>query len=92
MYLWKLIKIYNLKVLSLNKDLKMQSTKLKYFPCRKGNDHEGEVLNYICIEENCKEKGLICSICKLKHASHQTMPLKMLLQGLKDYKEKPLET
>ena len=60
--------------------------KLRYFPCKKGGDHDGEVLNYICLEQKCKNKGLICSMCKLNHKDHTTMPLKMLLQGLKEYK------
>lgn len=38
--------------------------RIKYFTCNKGKDHEGEVLNIVCIKKDCDKHGLICSMCK----------------------------
>ena len=60
--------------------------KLKYFHCRKAGLHDGEVLNYVCIEKGCQEKGLICSVCKNDHSDHHVLPLKYFLNKLKQHK------
>lgn len=49
----------------------IKGKKIQYFNCDKGNLHEGEALNYICIDEKCKNKGLMCSIClNEEHEKH----------------------
>lgn len=56
--------------------------RIKYFTCNQGKDHDGEVLNYVCIKKDCDKHGLLCSICKVDHANHPTLPLKLLLSKL----------
>lgn len=60
--------------------------RIKYFNCPKGKDHEGEVLNYVCIKKDCEKRGLLCSMCKIDHPNHTTIPLKMLLSKLQTHK------
>lgn len=60
--------------------------RIKYFSCGKGKDHEGEVLNYVCVKKDCDKRGLLCSMCKADHQEHTTIPLKLLLSKL--YKHK----
>ncbi len=46
----------------------IKKRKLNYLNCNFGELHEGEQLNYVCIENKCKEIGLICPVCKtIKH-------------------------
>ena len=66
--------------------------RIKYFTCSKGKDHEGEVLNYVCVKKDCTKRGLLCSMCKIDHVNHTTIPLKILLSKLQNHKEKPLES
>lgn len=60
--------------------------RIKYFTCTRGKDHEGEVLNYVCIKKDCDKRGLLCSICKTDHTNHLTLPLKVLLGKLQKHK------
>lgn len=60
--------------------------RLKYFTCAEGGQHEGEVMNLVCINKRCPKPGLLCSICKADHPSHTVLPLKSLLAELKDHR------
>lgn len=66
--------------------------RMKYFPCLRGGDHEGELLNYVCVKRDCPNRGLLCSICKLEHQGHSIVSLKGLLTNLRTHTEKPLES
>jgi len=63
-----------------------KAIRIKYFTCNKGQDHEGEVLNIVCIKKDCEKHGLICSMCKAEHENHTTIPLKILLSKLQNHK------
>ena len=57
--------------------------KINYLECIEGKSHEGEKLNFVCIDLKCKENGLICSVCRSEtHKNHKVMPLKMFLSDL----------
>ena len=58
----------------------LKQCKLRYLECQKGKLHDGEQLNFICVDSICKDSGLICSICRMEaHAKHKVFPLKMFL-------------
>ena len=58
--------------------------KIKYMECNQDKSHEGENLNFVCLNEGCRENSLICSMCRNdKHQKHHTKPLKFYLQELK---------
>ena len=60
-------------------DLLLQC-KLPYLECSKGSMHDGEQLNFICVDPVCRDSGLICSICRMEaHVKHNVFPLKMFL-------------
>ena len=61
--------------------------KIKYTECTRDKLHEGELLNFVCLHEECRDDSLICSMCRNgKHKSHPTHPLKFYLEQLKkDY-------
>ncbi len=60
--------------------------RIKYFTCTKDKEHEGEVLNYVCVKKDCEKRGLLCSMCKIDHPNHTTIPLKILLAKLQNHK------
>lgn len=37
---------------------------INYLNCTLGDMHEGEQLNFVCLDSNCKEIGLICPVCR----------------------------
>ena len=40
-------------------------------------------MNFICIDSNCKKKGLICSVCQnSSHSGHQALHLKIFLSEI----------
>lgn len=44
------------------------------------DDHTTEPLSRVCIDDKCKNKTLICSLCEqLNHKGHKTVPLKTIL-------------
>lgn len=58
----------------------IKKAKVKYFKCKQGGLHDGEIMNFICIDPNCKNKGLICPVCQsTDHEGHQSMHLKIFL-------------
>ncbi|KAL4436299.1 hypothetical protein ABPG74_015890 [Tetrahymena malaccensis] len=58
----------------------IKQSKLRYLECPKGHLHDGEQLNFICVDPVCKDSGLICSICRIEiHQKHKVMPLKIFL-------------
>ncbi len=67
-----------------------KSKKLNYFSCNKGGLHEGEHLNYICLNKECTERGLVCSICRnTDHIKHEdnVCSLKLFLNSLETHAE-----
>jgi hypothetical protein len=58
----------------------IKKLRVRYLKCSKGDMHEGEVLNFICIDPACRNKGLICPVCQnTTHDQHQTLHLKLFL-------------
>jgi hypothetical protein len=58
----------------------IKKLRVRYLKCGKGDLHEGEVLNFICIDPACRNKGLICPVCQnTTHEHHQTLHLKLFL-------------
>ena len=56
--------------------------KIKYPKCNKKKEHAQEMLNLICLSQNCRNKGLFCSMCKSSEhsgAGHSVVPFKMFL-------------
>jgi hypothetical protein len=46
-------------------------------------DHEGEKVNLICLNRDCTDSPLICSLCASQnHKGHQFKPLKIYLDEL----------
>ena len=41
----------------------IKKARVRYLKCQEGGLHEGEVLNFICIDPQCRQKGLICPVC-----------------------------
>ncbi|CAK75657.1 unnamed protein product (macronuclear) [Paramecium tetraurelia] len=65
----------------MSEDIK--SRVMNYFNCPLGDIHEGEQLNFVCLEANCKEMGLICPVCRTqKHSKHKVIPLKIFLADI----------
>lgn len=61
----------------------IKKTKVKYLKCKQGADHQGEVLNFICIDPSCNKKGLICPVCQTSyHNGHQVLHLKIFLSEI----------
>lgn len=61
----------------------IKKVKVKYLKCKKGDMHDGEILNFICIDTACKAKGLICPVCQSTlHEGHQTLHLKVFLNEI----------
>lgn len=61
----------------------IQGKKITYLNCDKGDLHEGEALNYICLDNKCTDKGIMCSIClNQNHSKHNHMPLKIFLSQI----------
>ncbi|KRX02414.1 hypothetical protein PPERSA_10031 [Pseudocohnilembus persalinus] len=60
---------------------KQQNTNFGYKLCNQGGLHQGECLNYVCVEPVCYKNGLICPVCRYEnHLSHKVLPLKQFLQ------------
>jgi hypothetical protein len=56
---------------------------VRYADCRKGGFHEGEPMNYVCLEEGCQDACLICNFCQEEsHKGHQTKTLKRFLNNI----------
>ncbi|CAK66025.1 unnamed protein product (macronuclear) [Paramecium tetraurelia] len=65
----------------MSEDIKTRA--LNYLNCPLGDMHEGEQLNFVCIDSTCKEMGLICPVCRSqKHAKHKVIPLKIFLADI----------
>ncbi|EGR28180.1 hypothetical protein IMG5_181090 [Ichthyophthirius multifiliis] len=51
--------------------------------CQNGKLHQGECLNFICYDPECKNNGILCSICRIEsHQNHKTIPLKLFLSDI----------
>ncbi|CAD8056824.1 unnamed protein product [Paramecium primaurelia] len=65
----------------MSEDIK--SRVMNYLNCPYGDMHEGEQLNFVCLETTCKEMGLICPVCRTqKHSKHKVIPLKIFLADI----------
>lgn len=43
--------------------------------------HDKNPMNIVCVDENCKRKGLICQLCQhYDHKQHAALPLKIFLE------------
>jgi DNA repair exonuclease SbcCD ATPase subunit len=61
----------------------IKKLRVRYLKCSKGDLHEGEVLNFICIDPACRNKGLICPVCQnTTHDGHHTLHLKLFLSEI----------
>ena len=61
----------------------IKKLRVRYLKCSKGDLHEGEVLNFICVDPACRTKGLICPVCQsTTHQGHQTLHLKLFLSEI----------
>jgi hypothetical protein len=61
----------------------IKKLRVRYLRCTKGDLHEGEVLNFICIDPACRAKGLICPVCQnTTHEGHKTLHLKLFLSEI----------
>lgn len=64
---------------------------LQYHSCPLGDLHEGEQLNLVCLDPQCKETGLICPICRTqKHQKHKVTPLKFFLSDISGIESNPI--
>jgi hypothetical protein len=55
---------------------------IKYMECGEG-EHEGEKVNLICLNRECADSPLICSLCAShRHKGHAFKPLKIHLDEL----------
>ncbi|KRW99195.1 hypothetical protein PPERSA_07438 [Pseudocohnilembus persalinus] len=73
-----------------------QNQTIKYPVCPKQGFHEGEPLNHLCLNNQCKSDNIICSFCiEERHKQHQTMPLKVFFhqtnQKIKESKKQQQE-
>ena len=47
--------------------------------------HQGELLTHVCMEENCKNNFLNCSVCiEEYHYKHNHMLIKSLISSIND--------
>lgn len=61
----------------------IKKSKINYFSCDCKGLHEGEKLVLVCIQPDCKNKGLICPVCKEEnHKDHEAVHLKVFLGEL----------
>jgi hypothetical protein len=51
---------------------------IKYIGCAQ-EGHQGEKVNLICLNSECHEHSLICSLCTPKHRGHAYKPIKVYL-------------
>jgi hypothetical protein len=57
-----------------------KKVRIRYLKCPRGDLHQGEVLNFICVDPLCSSKGLICPVCQsTTHQGHHTLHLKIFL-------------
>ncbi len=77
---------------SLNSSTAFSTTtiKQKYPKCEIKKQHNKDLLNLVCLTSTCKNKGVICSVCKSEsHLKHNVIPIKTFLSQVKDsYKVK----
>lgn len=66
--------------------------RIKYIECSV-KEHQGEKANIVCLEDSCKDKSIICSLCTSEgHLNHQTIPIKFHIDAQhKKYKQFPLD-
>ncbi|KRX02676.1 Phox homologous domain [Pseudocohnilembus persalinus] len=58
---------------------------INYYQCKKDFLHNRENLDYICIDQKCQQKGLVCCMCiDENHQQHQTLSLKSFLSTIYD--------
>lgn len=58
--------------------------KINYKSCTQDTQHQGEKMNFVCLNEECSMQSLICSFCREeKHKGHITKPLKFYIEDLK---------
>jgi hypothetical protein len=53
--------------------------------CAKGGLHNNELINQVCLEKGCVDRGefLLCMVCaEQEHAQHNHIPAKVLLQEI----------
>lgn len=48
----------------LNSSIKKSS--FKYVHCGLGGLHSGEVMNMVCVDSTCTQRGMICPICRME--------------------------
>lgn len=47
-------------------------------------DHGGEVCSYVCYEEECSNRGMVCVLCLYEsHHHHAVKPIKDILGQMK---------
>lgn len=58
--------------------------KINYKTCTQDSQHDGEKMNFVCLNQDCSLQSLICSICREEqHKGHITRPLKFYIEDLK---------
>ena len=68
--------------MSITSDIKKYS--LKYVHCPHNGLHTGEVMNMVCVDSACSNRGLICPICRMEnHETHQILPIKTFLEQIR---------
>lgn len=61
----------------------IKKSKINYFNCEAKGLHEGEKLVLVCLDPECKSRGLICPVCKEEnHKNHEVIHLKVFLGEL----------
>ena len=50
-------------------------TKVRYFNCDVDPQHADESLNYVCLDKKCRNKGLLCSICRNSGHEKHSVPI-----------------
>jgi hypothetical protein len=64
----------------------MTSNEFKYPECTRGDFHNGEVLNLVCLEPKCIQQSIICGICyDQTHRDHKIRPLKLIINNSQKY-------
>jgi hypothetical protein len=50
----------------------LKKSRMQYMKCREGGLHDGELLNFVCVDTKCEKKGLICPVCRMnEHEEHK---------------------
>lgn len=63
----------------------IKKSHFKYPRCQGGEMHDGEVMNLVCVDASCLNRGLICPICRMdSHDTHKIMPIKIFLEQVEE--------